>query len=269
METQVDNSQETKQEANQQQKEVDLVTKVSQVKVEEKKDDATFNLNDIEKIEDPQAKEYAQKAYKSLQGDYTRKYQALAEERKAWEAKKAESDNWTTDRVQSLLNDPKFVQAAQSVVTQGSQTDEYSALSDAEKKQIREAKEVANKALLQNAQLLKQQQYELLKNKYANFDANSMDILTAEILSQKRQIQYEDIWKSKDYDDAVKRAYELGRQDRKLENQEKATSMSIEGVTQQATEGAVDKKEGETDKQWFIRNALNRFTKSKEGQIKK
>ena len=39
-------------------------------------------VNDIEKIQDPVAKQYVQNAYKSMQAGYTQKTQALAEQRK-------------------------------------------------------------------------------------------------------------------------------------------------------------------------------------------
>jgi len=264
-ETVVKEAQETK-ETKPEEKEVDLVTRVSQVKPEEKKEES-FNINDIEKIEDPQAKEYAQKAYKSFEKGYQEKFRTLAEERKSWEAKRAEGDNWTSDKVQSLLKDPKFVDAAQSVLGQGN--DDYSALSDADKKQVQEAKLLAKQALEQNAQLLKAQQDERLQGKYANYKPEAVDILTADLLAGKVQATREHLWKVQDYDAAVRRAYKLGLDDKKLVNQEKATSMSIEGTTQQATEGAVEKEKTETDKQWFVRNALNRLVKSKEGQIRK
>ena len=249
-------------------KKEDLTTRVSQVKLDDKKDEA-FNVNDIEKIQDPNAKAYAEKAYKSFEKGYQVKYQDLAAERKAWEAKKAESDNWTQEKVQSLLNDPKFIQSAQGVVGQQS-TDDYSALSDTEKKQIQDAKTIASQALQQNAQLLRQQQDEGNKTKYANYDSNAVDIITADMIKGRVHATREHLWKVVDYDDAVKRAYELGLSDKKVVDTEKINSMSTTGQTVVGDESVPKIEDGETNKNYFLRLAARRFQQSKEsGQIRK
>ena len=248
-------------------KEEDLVTKVSQVKLEPKKDDATFNVNDIDKIENPQAKEYAQKAYKSFESGYTKKFQALAEERKAWEAKKAEAETWTKDKVEALTKDPSFVTAAQSVA---GQSDDYSALSDNEKKELKEAKTIAQQVAVQNAQLLKMQQDEANKTKYANYDSNAVDILTADLLKGKVQATREHLHKVLDYEDAVKRAYELGLQDKNKDNEEKITSMSAEGTVATGKEEVPAKEKNESDRSYIARLGLHNLSKLKAlGQIRK
>lgn len=244
----------------------DLTTRVSQVKLEVK-DDEMFNVNDIEKITDPQAKEYAQKAYKSFESGYTQKFQALAEERKAFESKKADSEKWTPEKIQELTKDPNFVSAAQSVA---GPIDDYSALNEGEKKRIENAENIAKQAVLQNAQLLKQQSYGELKNKYANFDSQGMDIITNDVLNKRRQITYEDIWKSLDYEPGIKRAYELGKQDKKLDNQEKITSLSAEGTVATSDENAPKPEKDESNRSFWSRVVANRLAqKSESGQIRK
>ena len=255
-----------KQETQVKEPEKDLTTRVSHVKLEDKVDEK-FNVTDIEKIQDPNARAYAEKAYKSFEKGFQGKFQALATERKAWEAEKAEGAVWTKDKVQSLLNDPGFVNAAQGIT---GQTDDGSILSDAEKKEIKDAKNIASQALQQNAQLLKQQQDESNKTKYANYDGNAVDIITADMLKGKLHATREHLWKVVDYNDAVKRAYALGLSDKKVVDNEKINSMSTDGITAQAEEGALKKEEKESDKSWFMRNALNRFKQSKEsGQTRK
>lgn len=250
--------------------EKDLVTRVSEVKVEDKpkETDATFNVNDIEKIEDPKAKEYAQQAYKSLQGDYTRKYQALAEERKSWEATKAESGNWTQDKVQTLLNDPKFVEAAKNVVNQQA-TDEDSALSEPEKKRIADNEKQIRLIVQQNTQLLKQQQDEANKAKYANYNPEAVDILTADLIANKVQATREHLHKVLDYEPAIIRAYELGKQDKKLENQEKLTSLSPEG-TVAVGDNTIKPEKDESSRSLWNRIITKRLVeKAESGQIRK
>ncbi len=251
-------------------REEDLVTKVSKVEIKpQEKPDVTFNVNDINNIEDPKAKEYAEKAYKSFQGDYTRKSQALAEERKVWEAKKAEDEKWTQDKVQSLLKDQSFVQAAQSVATQQN-TEEYSSLTDGEKKRIENAENIAKQMLQQNAQLLKHQQDESNKTKYANYDPKAVDILTADLISGKVQATRESIWKYHDYDSAVQRAYELGKTDKKTDNQEKYNSMSPEGNNVVGDDSIPKIEKGESDRAYLMRLGKRRLAQEAEGgQIRK
>ena len=65
-------------------KEEDIVSRVSgEIKpVPKQETNDIFNINDIDSIEDPKAREYAQKAYKSFEKGYQKKFQELAETRK-------------------------------------------------------------------------------------------------------------------------------------------------------------------------------------------
>lgn len=254
----------------------DLITRVSQFasenKPSEKQEDSAFNVNEIEKIEDPVAKEYALKAYKSFQADYTRKTQKLSEQQKQLEEKMKESSNWTPERIQSLLNDPTFVQAAQQITgTQNPEEmneDEYSALSDSDKKKIdavhREIQAMKN----QNAQLVQKQQEEKLKSKYANYDPQAMDITTKEVLQGKRQITREDIWKSMDYEKAIDRAYQMGLKDKNEQTQEKIQSSSAEGLSTLPQEKVDDDKKS-SDRDHFAKIVLNKITqKNKKTEVR-
>lgn len=250
----------------------ELVTRVSQVKPEalvDKKVDEVFNVNDIDKIENPQAKEYAQKAYKSLESGYTKKFQSLADERRAWETKKTEGENWTQEKVQSLLKDPNFVTAAQGVATQQT-TDEYSALSDIEKKRMADNEKQIQFMVQQNSQLLRQQQDESNKTKYKNYDSDAVDIITNDLLKNKVQATREHLWKVVDYDAAVNRAYELGKSDRNQENLEKVNVLSPDGVTVVRDESVPDKEKGESDRNYWNRLGLRNLQKlMNKGQVRK
>lgn len=262
-------------------KEPDLVTRVSQVKEEtktpetkptESTDDSKFDFKELENIKDPEAKAWAEKAYKSFQADYTNKTKVLAEDRKEFENSKVQTQQpatWTPERLQQELNKPDFVESVQSVI-QPAKDEEYSALSETERADIKRMKQELLLLKEQNSTVTKQSQDTQLKGTYANYDSRSVDTLTADLLSGKVQATREHLWKVMDYDDAVHRAYKLGLEDKKLETTEKITSMSPEGTVAQATEGALEKKEGETSKQWFLRNAINRLLQSKEkGQTRK
>jgi len=234
----------------------DLLSRVKNFKVEEPKpaevkSEAFFDIKEIEKIADPRAREVAEKAYKSMQSDYTRKTQTLAEQRKAaeelrnqYEQLKAtssnQSSNWTPERVQQLLNDQTFVEAASKVAGTPSKTNQYgvseekwSALTEQERAEIENTKQIAlqSQQYLQTVQ--KQQQDMELKQRYEAYDSGKMDLITNEVLQGKRQITREDVWKAVDYDRVVssqreiaEKAYQLGRLDAQGKNQDKVESMA-------------------------------------------
>ncbi len=140
-------------------KQDDLITRQSQVKLPEKQTQQqqtseTFNVNDINNIEDATAREYALKAYKSMEKGYQQKYQEVATTRKTFEAdkqrfetEKSDFSNWSPEKVQALLSNPEFVQAAQKGRgVQNTNAEEYSGLSDTYKQT-----EKTNKAQTQHA----------------------------------------------------------------------------------------------------------------------
>jgi hypothetical protein len=271
-------------------KEPELVTRVSQVKVEKAEEKETkptgeteikepeFDVTEIEKIKqkDPEAGAWAEKAYKSFQKGFNNKYQEIAELRKKLETQaKPEPIAWTPQRLQQEINKPDFVSAAQEVVKnqnpEGSGlTDvEYSTLSEKEKQKLQNMEKEILILKRENTLAQMKAQDEQLKVKYANYDPKAIDIITADMIAGRVQATREHLFKVLDYEDAVHRAYELGKQDKQLTNEEKVTSMSPEGTTAQATEGAVEREKNETDRAWFIRNALNRLAKSKTGETRK
>ena len=106
----------------------DIVERVSKAKAEPepekteiKLDDVGFNRNDIEKIQDPQARQYAEQAYKELESGFNKKYQKVAELRKQLETEKealSKPRQWTAQELQQELKNPSLVQAAQYLNSQ-------------------------------------------------------------------------------------------------------------------------------------------------------
>ena len=163
-----------------------------------------------------------------MQSDYQRKTTEVAEQRRKIEAQLKESSNWTTEKVQQLLNDPKFVQEAQKVVgnppNSGLTDQEYSALTDKEKAQLTNMQQQLQQTQLQNWQMQQKQQDDQLKSRYANYAPDIVDTTIYRLVKGEVQANREYVWKAIDYDDAVQRAYELGKQDRSSINQEKQIS---------------------------------------------
>lgn len=211
--------------------------------------DNKFNVNDIDNIQDPQAKEYAQKAYKSLQGQYTKQFQELASDRKEFEKTREVNTSWTPERVQSLLNDQEFVSAAQQVTGQPAEYND-SILSESEQAKIttleNKVKQMEQNSLATN----RAQETERLKNVYPHYNSQAMDTITKEILDQKRMIGLEDVWKSYNYKQAVEAAYEMGLKESKAGNIEKIQSMSMTGNTVVSGDTPVERKDNENNRSY-------------------
>lgn len=237
----------------------DLLKRVSAYKPSEaqssKPEESVFDINEIGKIQDPKAREIAEKAYKSLQSGFTKKFQELAEIRKQFEQRQAEHSNWTPERVQQLLNDQSFVQSAQAVAginpseKQAGMTDtEWSALTPQEQAKINEMQKQLHNLQLMNLQAVRTQEDTQLKAKYANYNAQAVDIITNDLLQGKVNATREHLHKVLDYDEAVRRAYELGRQDSKTKTEDKINSMSFSaGAGMNTNPSGVTPEKGESN----------------------
>jgi hypothetical protein len=246
----------------------DLVSRVSKVKVEVKEETNPFNLTkeDYDKVQnDPNLSKF----YKSMQSDYIKKTQQIAEERKGIEELKKQTLNWTPERLQQEINKPDFIQAAQRVMTlqnpsnSGLTQEEYSTLTDKEKAQLQNLNQQVSHLQLQNWQMLQRQQDEVLKQKYANYAPDIVDTTVNKLVKNEVNATREDLWKAIDYEAAVNRAYQLGKQDRALENTEKQQSISMEGFSATPLNEVPPPEKGESDKKYFKRLAERRLAEAK------
>lgn len=246
---------------------VDLVTRVSQLKTEPPKEepDNKFNINDldtqIDGIQDPKLKEQVLGLKKSLLKGENQKYQEIANLRKQYETKLAEVSGWNPERLKQELAKPDFMQAANEIL-QSKEEDKYSALSDAEKAEFNQLKQRVALQEQQNWQSLKMQQDAQLKGKYANYDPNIVDDITKNMMTGKIQGTREDLWKVIDYENAVKRAYELGLQDKKSQDMEKINGMSYAEGRNIASPSSVERQKGETIDS-FMRRSYAEHSKKK------
>ena len=255
-------------------KEPELITRVSNFKPETLPEakptgevtDSGFDFKEIEAIADPKSKEIVQKAYKSFERGYGKKFQELADIRKTLEAQKKE-EGWSPERIQGLLQNPEFIQAAQSVIGTSQPNQEEDV--DKNEQRLKEV-EAELKQLRQNTiQATISQQDSQLKTKYANYSPQAIDTLTADMISNKVQATREHLWKVLDYDEAVQRAYELGKQDGSGKKQEKIQANSAEGLTTVKANGTVTPEKGENDRNFFRRLVMDNIGKAKTEQIRK
>lgn len=230
----------------------DLISRASQVSLDKNKgqsqsdpvdilDGSGFDRNQwnemLQKLPEDQ-RQQLEAAYKSLQRGANDKFQKASERLK--QAESLVKQPWTTDRINQLLTDPEFVQAAQAYTqaqaisqnpqSSGLSNEEWSALSENEKRQFHQV--IQNQQHIQNqmTSMLLAQEDERLQERYKNYDPTQVKQLRTDLLKGNIQATSEHLWKVIDYDSAIQRAYELGRQDRAADFQEKQNASSV-GVT--------------------------------------
>lgn len=265
----------TPQETTQQTKPDDLMSRVSKFVIDndpktKSEDDINTDIfNDselrgkIDNIQDEELKNQMVSLRKSMMRGANTKFEEIADIRKELEAVKTniQSDpkSWTPERIQSLLNDPSFIQAAQQV--SGEQTDDPLAYADEGVKQVvtdlqKKVNELTvqnNKALTQQQEANRQQQHQQLSTKYANYDSEEMDTIYYDMLEGKIQATPEHIYKAFKHDDNVNRAYQMGIKDGREGKEDQLASTSIEGLQTSTSVPAVVPEEKETNQSFLDR----------------
>lgn len=243
-------------------------------------DEPVYNSSDIEKIEDPKARQVAQDLYKQFEKGYQKKFQSLAEQRKGVESLEQQlkdQTNWTPERVQDALKDPNFVQAAQSVVKTkaqnqppsnwGSSDEEWSALTDSEKQRF-QASENKVDALVRNQQkMLDDQEHERVKIRFPDYDRSVVEQAQSDLLSGKidQETIKEMIWKARNFERYVDNSYKFGLQDRNGNIQEKITGSTDSTLLNVKSQDDIPKqKEGEKTSVFFSRLAQWRMGQQKK-----
>lgn len=253
--------------------EPDLLTKVTQFRkqitpVASPTEGILLDQKSIDTITDPVLKEAALNLHKSLQADYTRKTQAIADSRKELEAKIADMQNWSPERIQKeLLNNPQFLQAAQQIA--GNQTnpansgltnDEFSALSQKEQAEITLLKSTVNELKAVNFNALLNQTDAQLLTRFSDYNPLRVDQAIADLSRLSPHQIREHVYKSVNHDDHVQAAYEMGKQEGNKLNQEKASAIGItSGLNATTNDALVPREKGESDVSWFSRQGLARL----------
>ena len=238
----------------------DIVSRVSQ-SAEATETEDIFNINDIEKIENPQARDYAQKAYKSFEKGYQKKYQDLAEQRKGFEQKLADMGKWSPERIQKELLNPEFVQAARAVAGTQEQETEESAVTIENRRKIQELE-----AQITNAGMVRQD--EVLRTKYKDYDSKVVNSLIQDLQTGKIKATREDLWKILNFDKYTDRAYQLGKKDKNLDLTEKIESTSVDGIQATASGEVLKPEKNEKDEVYFMRLALKNLQEHQTGANK-
>lgn len=232
-------------------------------------DKVDFNSQELDKllegVTDPVIKEQLIKKSKSLESGFNRKFQDLAEIRKQLE----KSQQWTPERVQSLLQDPQFVQAAQSIVPStppdGMTTEEYSQLTDGEKQKLATMEQELGFLKGQQLQSLKKEEDARLMSKYANYNPEAIDNLMQGMMNGTIRATREHLWKVQDYDSAVLRAYKMGLSDKNNQNQERINASVVPSGASIVPNSDVPKQSAnQSSKQYFVELGKRRLAEAKQ-----
>lgn len=253
----------------------DIVVRASKFKIEqpkpkEQQQQPLFDYSKLDSIKTPEeAKVWAENAYKELQRGYNTKYQDLATIKKTYEAKMSEiqsNSKWTPERVQSLLNDNEFVTSAKAILGNNEEANEESYLSESDKKRIQEAQLTAKQALEYQANLIREKEHDSLKMKYANYDSSVVETIRKDLLAGRVNATSEYLWKVYDYENAVQRAYELGKQDATTQTQEKVNASSFDGFNVTSSNEPLKQNQGESEQSYFRRLFNHNLQRMKEVQ---
>jgi hypothetical protein len=256
----------------------DILTRVTQKKEVPKTPEeigGTFKMFDD--VTDPVLKERLIAREKERTADYTRKTQELARQREEYERFKRDSQNWTPERIQQeLLNNPRFLQAAQRVpgvqnpAGSGVTDEQFSALTPEERNQLLQDR--------REVQLLKQQNFistlnqkdALLQTKYGDYDILKVNQGLQDLARMSPIDVREHAYKAIFHDEHVKAAYEMGRQERKELTQTRTQAASMPGVGQALPASDIPtRNKGENDINYFTRLAQRRIDQAKGMAVKR
>ena len=240
-------------------------------------DDIKFDVNDIDKIEDPIAKEYALKAYKSFERGYQKKFQELAQEKREIETERESGNKWTTQRVQELLSNEEFINVSQQIIQSSKPAsvdisdEDWSNLSDSDKLKIQglqqriDNMEHQSKLEKYNAQLDRENQ--ALSSKYDNYEPTRINQIRTDMYNGKIQATNEHLYKAFYHDDNVKRAYLNGLEDGKSGVRQKAdvSATDVRTNTIIPASGQIQREEGETSDN-FLRRIMTHHLKNKRNK---
>lgn len=229
----------------------------------------------IDAITDPKTKEAAQNFYKSVQGDYTKKTQTIAEQRKEFETKLEQMKTWSPERIQNeLLTNPQFLQAAQLVAgtnsnrnpsNSGLSDEEFSALTDREKAEITALKTTVNSLQQANYQAVVSQTDAQLQVKYGNdYNPSVVNDGLVKLSNMQPHELREYVHKALSHDKDVEAAYQLGKQEAVQLNQNRMNTITLNGNQVVSNDGVPTRQQGERGEDFFQRIAQFRLAQSRK-----
>ena len=259
------------------QAEQDLTSRASEVSLEPQETEKKYDRNSFnEKLSKlpPEMQEEVKAFQQTLYKGADEKFQEAARLRR--EAEELRQRGWDKNSVQQLLNDPTFQaqvnelqqerQVEQNPQGSGLSDEEWSYLSPKEKAMLANTQKMQQEDRKKMDQFFQKQEWEKqdlqIKSRYKNYEPKYVDEAFNGLVSGKIQATREDLWKAIDYENAVKRAYELGKKDRALDLNEKVTASSpASGFNVNQSKDVPQKGEKENGVEYFKRIAMRNAQK--------
>ena len=259
------------------QAEQDLTSRASEVSLEPQETEKKYDRNSFnEKLSKlpPEMQEEVKAFQQTLYKGADEKFQEAARLRR--EAEELRQRGWDKNSVQQLLNDPTFQaqvnelqqerQVEQNPQGSGLSDEEWSYLSPKEKAMLANTQKMQQEDRKKMDQFFQKQEWEkqdmTIKARYKNYEPKYVDEAFNGLVSGKIQATREDLWKAIDYENAVKRAYELGKKDRALDLNEKVTASSpASGFNVNQSKDVPQKGEKENGVEYFKRIAMRNAQK--------
>lgn len=236
-------------------------------------DRVDFNSQELDKIlegvTDPVIKEQLIKKSKSLESGFNRKFQELADLRKKLESNLTQSQQWTPEKVKSLLQDPTFIQSAQAVVPstppEGMTEEEYSMLSDSDKQKLANLEQELGFLKGERMQTLKKEEDSRLMSRYSNYKPEAVDKLLEDMMNGRVQATREALWKVLDYEDMAKRVYAMAMADKQSQNQERVNASVVPSGASVVPNSDLPKQgTNQSSKQYFVELGKRRLAEAKQ-----
>lgn len=251
----------------------DILTRVSKKKEFPKEltpEESAQTFKEFESITDPTLKAEAIRKYKDVQSYATKTNQEKIALEKKFQEFQDQSKNWTPERIQrELLNNPQFLQAAQSVasvqnpVNSGLTDEQFSALTPGEKNQMMQMNQQIGELKQQNFLAALNQKDALLQAKYGDYDALKINQGIQDLARMNPLDIREQAYKALLHDEHVKAAYELGKQEASTLNQTRAQASTQPGVQLSPSDKRPIRDKRDTDMSYFVKIAEARLAESK------
>jgi hypothetical protein len=123
--------------------------------------------------------------------------------------------------------------------------------------------ENSNKSLQMKQEL--ERQVQDLSGKYASFDKSKVIGMLTDINAGKFSATLEHIHKVVDYEDAIRRAYRMGKEDRQLDVKEKSavSTIDVTGAVQPSNP-EIKRQEGESSAEFLKRRLMTRWQETQK-----
>ena len=188
---------------------------------------------------------------------------------------KIKSQNWTPERIQQeLLNNPQFLQAAQQIApsqnppNSGLSDQEFSALTEGEKKELASLKSEISQLKQGNVQAVINSQItqrdSQLQTKYSDYNPVEINQAMQQLANMSVADVREFVYKAIRHDDHVLNGYDEAKREVQSLNKERVGAIGLSGIDANTNDSPPTKLKGESDTAYFVRLAQNRLAQSRK-----